>query len=433
MINTATQQVRQALGGDHFPRLESPSLRLEKFVRLGHANKGIEVAAVIDCHQRTRRRCPNRAYAGAMPGAGAFAAKLGARLIVNQAGGILENAGICLHRHFGFPMLPGSAVKGIAAHAAWLEWRQALMDGDASRAETLALHIAVTFGFPCGDAMPRKAADRSRAEAEYLDNYVADRFPALFGETAPFRNLAGAVAFLPAVPVDPGSVEIAADIVNCHHPKYYAGQRQRATDDEDPIPNVFPVVEQGAEFLFTLRPVSRPLPERLAAMLDSGFAPVDAAKAWLIRAVVSAGAGAKTAAGYGWFEFDAEVDAQRRVEAEKAAREAEEKRRAEAEKAAQLAAMSPEERQALDYWEKLPASDRLGQFKGRLATIGTAGEDERRILLVLCRTRGRDAWLADRREYEQVKDNPKKRDKNKAFARVGKVLDAAKTMGMQLP
>src|SRR6266581_674937 len=36
-----------------------------------------------------------------------FTADLRGRLIVNQAGGVLENAGLCLDRHFGIPYIPG--------------------------------------------------------------------------------------------------------------------------------------------------------------------------------------------------------------------------------------------------------------------------------------------------------------------------------------
>jgi CRISPR/Cas system CMR subunit Cmr6 (Cas7 group RAMP superfamily) len=44
--------------------------------------------------------------------------------MVNMAGGVMENAGLCLDR-FGLPYIPGSAVKGCArrtALAALREW-----------------------------------------------------------------------------------------------------------------------------------------------------------------------------------------------------------------------------------------------------------------------------------------------------------------------
>ena len=44
--------------------------------------------------------------------------KLNARLIVNSAVGVIENAGLCLDRFSGLPFIPGSAVKGCARRMA---------------------------------------------------------------------------------------------------------------------------------------------------------------------------------------------------------------------------------------------------------------------------------------------------------------------------
>ena len=49
-----------------------------------------------------------------------FEATLGSRMMVNLAGGVVENAGIALDRCFGLPLIPGSAVKGISrVQALW--------------------------------------------------------------------------------------------------------------------------------------------------------------------------------------------------------------------------------------------------------------------------------------------------------------------------
>ena len=107
-MHTALEKVREVLGGEGFPRCESASLRLEKFVRLGKDDSGKEtkrqeIEAVVSKNQRS---IPQPIPKGGIR----FVAKLGGRLIVNQAGGILENAGLCLHRHFNAPYIPGSAV-----------------------------------------------------------------------------------------------------------------------------------------------------------------------------------------------------------------------------------------------------------------------------------------------------------------------------------
>ena len=244
MIHTATQEVRDLLGDD-FGRCESPSLRLEKFVRLGDDSKKAEIDAVVKCHRTHAKPVP----AVEPPGAVSFVARLRSRLIVNQAGGILENAGLCLHPHFGAPCIPGSAVKGIARHAAWCEWYE---ETDSEKKTSLA-------------------ADRSR----------------IFGE----MSGSGTVAFFSAFPID--TAPLVTDIVNSHHPAYYGGKQRVATDDESPVPVFFPAVESGPRFLFTLVPL-RGCPD----------ADLERARGWLRTALSEHGAGAKTAAGYGWFDCD---------------------------------------------------------------------------------------------------------------------------------
>ncbi len=54
-----------------------------------------------------------------------FFAQLQSRLMVNMAGGVMENAGLSLDRFSGLPVIPGSAVKGCARRAvlaALREW-----------------------------------------------------------------------------------------------------------------------------------------------------------------------------------------------------------------------------------------------------------------------------------------------------------------------
>lgn len=103
---TALAEVRELLGGDRFPLCESRSLRLEKFVRIGGNSKREEIDAVVKCSPARARPMPRPA------GAVQFPATLKSRLIINQAGGILENAGLCLHPHFGHPLHSRQRRKG---------------------------------------------------------------------------------------------------------------------------------------------------------------------------------------------------------------------------------------------------------------------------------------------------------------------------------
>jgi len=253
---TALSEVVTLLGGERFPKCESPSLRLEKFVRIGGNSKKDEIADVVACHAKHGHRIP--AWPTLPSGSVSFTATLGARLIINQAGGILENAGLCLHRHFGDPYIPGSAVKGIARHAAWCEWQE---ETNPEKKRQIAQQIVRVFGYPTGD--------------QGLDSYVAS------GYSDRPKASAGGVSFLQAVPE--GRVELAVDIVTPHG----------GNDWSDPIPNPFPVVNNGAHFRFVI------IPQRACSSADTR-----ASELWLKRALGHQGAGAKTTAGYGWFMGD---------------------------------------------------------------------------------------------------------------------------------
>ena len=100
----ALNKVKELLGGDTFPKCESASLRLEKFVRIGGDDtKSREIDIVTG---KNPQRVPQLLPSGAVP----IVAKLKERLIVDQAGGILENAGLCLHPHFNAPMIDRKSV-----------------------------------------------------------------------------------------------------------------------------------------------------------------------------------------------------------------------------------------------------------------------------------------------------------------------------------
>lgn len=275
--------------GEDRSKCQSPSLRLEKYVCLGDNSKKDEIDAVVKCHSDHAAPIPTFEPKGAVP----FVAKLRSRLIVNQAGGILENAGLCLHPHFGAPYIPGSAVKGIARHAAWCEWKEAWCQWEEAKKQAddeakvaqyetevkkIANQIADVFGYPTGDK-------------DGLDTFLAEH-----GWKE--KSQSGSIAFLPAIPVPQTKKKdgtwdmdiLVTDLVNCHHPRYYGGFLREATDDESPNPQFFPAVKEETEFTFCLAPV------RHGGDLKQ-------AKDWLVAAITVYGAGAKTSAGYGWFDY----------------------------------------------------------------------------------------------------------------------------------
>ena len=154
---------------------------------------------------------------------------------------------------------------------------------------------------------------------------------------------AGSICILDAVPTTP--VQLEADVMTPH----YAGwtEKEPPGDWRSPVPIPFLVTAPETPFLFGLVPRRTVSADDLAAV--SG---------WLRSALAWAGAGAKTAVGYGRFRQDAGktddlrqglLDRDRaRAEHLRAAREAEER-------ASRLAALSPVERQIEEILDSRPA------------------------------------------------------------------------------
>lgn len=209
-----------------------------------------------------------------------FEATLGGRLLVNLAGGVVENAGIALDRCFGLPFLPGSAVKGIARSQALWEIRE----GTAADKPRLARLAMLLFGFGKHDVAPK--GDFAWAAGREAIGLIVQELKA--------EDFKGVACFLPAYPTTEPTLVV--DMVNPHYPEYYRGKRPRATDDENPIPNYFPAVEAGSVFGFAV--LLNRVPE------DAGVdatALLSQARDWVQGALTVKGAGAKTGAGYGWF------------------------------------------------------------------------------------------------------------------------------------
>ncbi len=210
-----------------------------------------------------------RTVLAAMPNAMTFTARLGARMMVNHAGGVIENAGLALDRHSGVPYIPGSTLKGIARIGAVLS---------GAKPE----EVALVFGW----------ANTQNPEPDLPHP-----------KNLPATSFGGTVAFLPAFPT--GTAPLERDIVTVHHQKYYRGDDMypQAYDNEEPIPNEFPTIKAGAEFQFV---VSLAAGARLGITrkdlgLPDAFDPLAKAREWLLAGLTDHGVGSKTAAGYGWF------------------------------------------------------------------------------------------------------------------------------------
>ena len=304
--------------------------------------------------------------------------RLKSRLAVNLGDGLLENAGIALHRNTGLPFIPGSAVKGCCSHACyWMQKEGLLPEGIRER---------------------------------------------IFGESAAEQgSRQGSFFFLPAFPVAGGGLE--RDILTPHG--------NGITDD--PMPHKFPAIEAGAVFMFAILASPR-------ACTESGKTDLNSLKTILLKAFEN-GLGAKSAAGMGWFvespdteqelygELEAENEekrAERAAAAQAAAdRDAAERRekdrlkeqqeqeenrlrnereKAEEEKrrAAQLDEMSPHQRR-VEELKVISKDDFLKLLRGILE----ANEPEQRALLEVLRSKNpkkRKQFLRDKKIASGVRE-----------------------------
>jgi CRISPR type III-B/RAMP module RAMP protein Cmr6 len=199
----------------------------------------------------------HRQWLAGLPRSRKFSLWTDERLVIGLANGVIENAGLDLHRFFGTPVISGSKLKGIAADAG----RELVRDGQLTDEDRLAIF---------GDAKDAGAT----------------------------ISPAGCIAFLAAHPDRP-DCRIELDVLTVHYPQYYShGGTDEDTDN--PNPSLFPVVAEGQEFIFHLLcPAARVTDADAARLLD-------AAAACLRHALIHHGVGGKTRAGYGRFR-DSEV------------------------------------------------------------------------------------------------------------------------------
>ncbi len=178
---------------------------------------------------------------------GSPAFRVAGRLVTGLGADHPTGNGFAFDPVIGVPYIPGTLVKGLCRRSAEL--------GDISASE-----IARLFG-------PEQDGPRFKGEQGRLSFFGAypKRWP-----------------------------KLVVDVVNCHHPRYYADLGRRAQsapfprETENPVPVFFLAVEAGTEFVF-------PMVARNEADLNTGVG-------LLRQGLDLLGIGAKTAVGYGFME-----------------------------------------------------------------------------------------------------------------------------------
>jgi CRISPR-associated protein Cmr6 len=208
-----------------------------------------------------------------------------------------------LHHLYGFPVIPGSALKGLTRARALLGMAELLQvpvlapnvyerhqpqtplaqfeaflvaeDGDEREG---AWEVLTTNALLADSPLPGLKMKDMTA--------FADAFRAIFGST----DQAGAVVFFEGVLKEAPSFTL--DIMNPHYPDYYDEQKaEPPASYQDPRPVYFLTIEAGARFSFAVAPRT-PAHGELAQQAHD----------WLRSGLKTMGVGAKTVAGYGYFD-----------------------------------------------------------------------------------------------------------------------------------
>lgn len=229
-------------------------------------------------------------------------AELDYRLILGFGAEHVLETNIDLHRIYGFPIIPGSAVKGVTRACAF--WDIAIHFGIPSIAAEEAARRKTT-----NDKTPLQLLDQLLTAGEEEDQQkalahiqndplcrsipqvqeltyadcmtTATEFYKVFGTT----SQRGEATFFDAYPIQTPRLEL--DVLNPHYGKYYRGEAPPA-DYLDPVPTYFLTVAKGNTFHFAIATNSQTLADR--------------AVGWLSEALGEIGIGGKTSAGYGFMQ-----------------------------------------------------------------------------------------------------------------------------------
>lgn len=208
------------------------------------------------------------------------------KLLVNLGGSVMENAGMALEHVCGMPVVPGSAVKGAARRYAVA----LLACAEQEAKDALLEQIVAVFGCVEQDMLP---GSPGKLDGDLYTAYGPGGIPKQTVQR--FHERKGLVNFLQAVPSE--APRVVKDILTPHHAKYMSqtvgGHEIPATDDEAPVPCLFPAVYSAKtlSYLFVLHAPTAP------HLLDT-------AAEWLGKSLSLFGIGAKNAAGYGLFTVE---------------------------------------------------------------------------------------------------------------------------------
>jgi CRISPR-associated protein Cmr6 len=213
-------------------------------------------------------------------------------LIVGLGAAHVLDTSITLDRNTGMPLIPGSALKGLARTVGLVAVAEKLTFANAvdpvKRLADLEAWIVNSDDLNNAAALDLLRADILGTPHVSIDPKAIQRaidFRTVFGTT---RD-AGKIVFVDGIYAGDTLPTYYIDIMNPHFSKYYTGS-DAPSDDQNPVPVSYLTVAKGQPFWFAIFP-----------RMPSAAPPLKRARAWLIRGLKEFGVGAKTARGSGLF------------------------------------------------------------------------------------------------------------------------------------
>lgn len=209
------------------------------------------------------------------PATHCFTVRALGRVLVGGGNPAATGVGLTLHHTWGVPVLPGSALKGLAAS-----------------------YVQTVYGPEPGAAAPEREPFRGPVwEGSRPVGGPGVEFRRLFGapdvDGGGEEASAGRILFHDALWVPGKGAMLARDVLTVHQRRYYeSGGKQWPGDYDDPNPVSFLTVAPGGRFLVALE---------LAPGTQGGRALLEQVERILLDALREWGLGGKTAAGYGRF------------------------------------------------------------------------------------------------------------------------------------
>jgi CRISPR-associated protein Cmr6 len=181
------------------------------------------------------------------------------RIVVGLGQTSILETSMTLDRITGIPIIPGSALKGLAASYAML----------------------------CDPEISKLAYNSDTEKIERIKAEENPHFKAIFGS----EGEAGQIIFFDAVPIEAPKLE--PDIMNNHYQEYYSDKTvsQAPTPYQNPVPVYFLTLGKKTQFAFAV--VGRDNQSETKELVKQ-------AEIWLKAGLSELGIGAKTFAGYGY-------------------------------------------------------------------------------------------------------------------------------------